>query len=308
MELRDFDLNLLLVMDALFEEGTLTRAAQRLRLSQPTISAALAKLRSQLGDELFIRASGSMQPTARAQALRPAITGILQSVRSDVLAQADFAPSTYHGTITLSLSDIGELEFLPRLLALLEAEAPGARLRSVVANPQDLAAMMDAGEVDLAIGYFPDLVTAVFKQQLLFRHGSACIVRNDHPTIRKTLTLEDYLAARHIAVAPAGRLRDVVEATLAAQHLHREVALEIPHFINLPFLVEASDLVATVPQPLAQQFARICALRVFEVPFAVPALEIKQLWHKRYDGHPRLQWLRRIVARVIQNRPHLGVA
>lgn len=113
MELRDLDLNLLLVLDALFEEGTLTRTAQRLRLSQPTISASLAKLRGILGDELFVRANGRMQPTARALALRDAVASVLKTVRLEILCQGGFDPSSERGAFTVSLSDIGELEFLP---------------------------------------------------------------------------------------------------------------------------------------------------------------------------------------------------
>jgi DNA-binding transcriptional LysR family regulator len=307
MELRDLDLNLLLVLDALFEEGTLTRTAQRLRLSQPTISASLAKLRGILGDELFVRANGRMQPTARALALRDAVASVLKTVRLEILSQGGFDPSSERGAFTVSLSDIGELEFLPRLLSRLARDAPQAALKSVVATPVELSTAMDLGEIDLAVGYFPDLTTSVFKQQLLFQHSSACVVRRDHPTIRRVMTLDDYLSAKHVVIAQKGRIQDVVEVGLAAKGLHRRIGLQIPHFVSIPFIVARSDLVATIPRPLAIQFAAICDLRVLDPPFPIPTIEIKQLWHRRFDGHPRLKWLRNVVAEMCQNRPVMGV-
>jgi DNA-binding transcriptional LysR family regulator len=306
MELRDLDLNLLLVLDALYEEATLTRTAQRLRLSQPTVSAALAKLRQVLGDELFVRSGGVMQPTARAQALQPVVSSVLNTIRTELLAQAGFEPASAGGAFTLSLSDIGELEFLPRLLRRISAEAPNLEIRSVVATPADLATAMDLGEIDLAAGYFPDLNTSVFKQQLLFRHRSACIVRRNHPAIGADMTLDDFLAARHVAVAQQGRVRDVVELGLAAQGLRRQIGLQTSHFVSVPFLVAASDLIGTIPRPLALQFAAVCDLLVIEPPFPIPPIEVKQVWHRRFDAQPRLRWIRQIVAETSQNRPSLG--
>jgi DNA-binding transcriptional LysR family regulator len=306
MDIRDLNLNLLLVLDTLFEEGTLTRAAQRLRLSQPTMSASLSKLRQALGDELFVRVNGVMQPTARAISLRPAVASVLKTIRQEILSQAAFDPASETGVITLSLSDIGELEFLPKLLGRLSREAPEITLRTVVKCPHKLSLAMDLGEVDLAIGYFPDLVTSSFKQQSLFRHRSACLVRRDHPSIGPDMSLEDYLGVRHIAVAQEGRTQDVVELGLSARGLHRNIGLQISHFVSVPFLVAESDLVATIPRPLAMKFASICDLIVLEPPFPIPLIEIKQLWHKRFDGHPRLRWLRQLVAEISQNRPSLG--
>jgi DNA-binding transcriptional LysR family regulator len=308
MDIRDLDLNLLVVLDTLFEEGTLTRTAQRLRLSQPTMSASLAKLRVVLGDELFVRANGIMQPTARAISLRPAVTSVLKTIRLDILSQAAFDPARENGAFTLSLSDIGELEFLPKLLDRLGREAPDATLRTVVERPLELALAMDLGEIDLAVGYFPELVSSSFKQQSLFRHRSACLVRRNHPTIGPDMTLDDYLAARHIAIAQEGRMQDVVELGLATQGLQRRIRLQISHFVSVPFLVAQSDLVATIPRPLAVQFAQICDLLVVEPPFTIPPIEVKQVWHKRFDGHPRLRWFRHVVAETSQNRPSLGTS
>jgi DNA-binding transcriptional LysR family regulator len=169
-----------------------------------------------------------MQPTALALALRGAVASVLKTVRLEILSQAGFDPGSETGAFTVSLSDIGELEFLPRLLSRLARDAPQAALKSVVANPVELSTAMDLGEIDLAIGYFPDLTTSAFKQQFLFQHSSACVVRGDHPTIGPVMTLDHYLSAKHVVIAQKGRIQDVVEVGLAAKGLHRRIGLQIP--------------------------------------------------------------------------------
>ncbi|WP_145203746.1 LysR family transcriptional regulator [Sphingobium sp. B2] len=168
VELRRLDLNLLVILDALLEEPTITRAAQRLQLSQPTVSAALARLREVLGDELFVRSHGTMNPTALAMSLREPVSNVLRSIRHDILARSGFEAGTSRDTFVISLSDIGELEFLPGLMDQLAKAAPHVRVKTISCNPEALADAMDAGEIDIAIGYYPDLTTSVFKQQVLF--------------------------------------------------------------------------------------------------------------------------------------------
>src|SRR5260370_23096173 len=167
-----------------------------------------------------------MQHAARALALRGAVASVLKTVRLEIIYQAAFDPDSEPGAFTVSLSDIGELEFLPRLLSRIARDAPQAALKSVVATPAELSTAMDLGEIDLAIGYFPDLTTSVFKQQFLFQHSSACVVRCDHPTIGPVMTLDDYLSAKHVVIAQKGRIQDVVEVGLAAKGLHRRIGLQ----------------------------------------------------------------------------------
>ena len=306
LDLRRLNLNLLLVLDALFEEGTVTRVGQRLQMSQPTISSALARLRAVLGDELFLRVNGVMQPTERALQLRVPLSAILQSVRVDILANAGFDPAKDRGEFTISASDIGELEFATGLVERLAERAPGASLRVVIRDPKSLAEAMDAGEVDLAIGYFPDLRTAMFKQQLLFHHGSVCIVRRDHPELADGISLTQYFHARHVAVAQDSRLHDVIELAVGqVPGFRRAVALTLSHFVNVAFVVARTDLVGTIPRPLALRQASIYPLAVFETPFDVAPMEIKQVWHRRFDSSPRLVWLRKLVAEMSQHKPSL---
>ncbi len=304
-DFRGFDLNLLLTFDCLMEEKTITKAAERLQVSQPTVSVSLNKLRTALGDELFVRSAGTMQPTARAMDLRDPVRRIIEAIRSDVLEYADFDPIGYRGTFTLSLSDIGEMEFIPKLLKAFQTAAPNATMQSVVADPYHLSSALDAGEIDLAMGYFPDLTASGFKQQLLFMHPFACVARKNHPEIAGRITMEQFLNATHVVVVQPGRKQDLFERALAEQGIARRVALKVPHFISVPYLIAETDLIATVPRPLATTFAVTCDLQVLEPPMDSPLIEVKQVWHRRFDRSPRLIWLRSLVSSISQNKPHL---
>ena len=305
MDLRRLDLNLLVVLDALFEEPTVTRAAQRLQLSQPTVSAALSKLREVFADELFVRAHGTMNPTPLAMGLREPIRDVLRSIRSNILAKSGFDARTSHDTFVIGMSDIGEIEFLPGLIQRLQEVAPSCCIKAVTCNPEVLAEAMDVGSIDLAIGYYPDLTTSVFKQQVLFFHSTTVIVRAGHPEYATGITAEQYLQARHIAVEQQSRHHDIIENALAQHDVVRNVMLTVSHYVNVPALVAQSDLVATIATPLARRAAEQYPLVRHEVPFDIPPREIKQIWHRRFDNAERLIWLRSQVASLSQNRPHL---
>jgi len=305
LNLKQLDLNLLSIFHAVLEAGTLTSAAAQLNLSQPTVSAGLAKLRTLMGDELFVRSNGRMLPTPRALQMKEPLARIFQSIQSDILSTAGFEAATDKGVFTICLSDIGELEFLPRLIGRLALSAPDVSVRSIISDPKTLSEAMDRGEIDLAIGYFPDLKTAVFNQQVLFTHGHSCIARRDHPIIRGELSVAQFAQARHLAVCQETRMFDVVEQAMAQHAIERHVALTISHYVNVPLLVSQSDLIATIPKPLASSFAEIYPLSIFEPPFSIPKLEIKQVWHRRFHNSARLAWLRGLIANMSQNKPSL---
>ncbi len=305
MELRRLDLNLLVVLDALFEEPTITRAAQRLRLSQPTVSAALAKLREVFGDELFVRTNGMMNPTPLAMNLQQAVSEVLRSIQTKILAKSGFEASTSRDTFTIAMSDIGEIEFLPGLIQGLQEAAPFCHVKTVTCNPEVLADAMDTGDIDLAIGYYPDLTTSVFKQQVLFSHSTTILVRAGHPEYADGITAGQYICAKHIAVEQHSRHHDVIEDALTKQGIVRDVVLTVSHYVNVPALVAQSNLVATIATPLARRAVEHYPLVLHETPFEVPLREIKQLWHRRFDNGERLMWLRGLVTSLSQNRPHL---
>jgi DNA-binding transcriptional LysR family regulator len=302
-DIRKVDLNLLVVFDVLLRLQSVTRAAEELGMSQPAMSLALNKLRHALGDPLFVRGSRGLSPTRRAESLAVPVRQVLDQIRNDVLRQPNFDPAATDRTFTFNMADVGELVFLPRLRAHLQAAAPGANIRAVSTPPGELAAALESGEVDLAVGYFPQLQGAVIYQQRLFSHSFACIVRKDHPVFRAQMTKKQFLEADHVVVDQEGKSHELFEETLAAQGLARRVALRVPHFLAIPLIVAESDLVVTVPYAIGASFAKMADLKLLRPPIQVGTPEVKQHWHARFDHDHANRWIRGVVAELFLDRP-----
>lgn len=298
----NLDLNLLRVLGALFEEGQATKAAVRLSLSQPAVSHALAKLRSSLGDELFVRESNALKPTPFAESIREPVRRLLEIVANEIVHVRDFDPATTRRRFTISTSDIGELVFLPQLLRHFSAVAPNATLRSLSMRPADLESAMAEGVVDLALGYFPDLSGSSFFQQKLFEHRFACLVRRDHPAIGPKLTLEQFLSADHVVVAQEGRSQEIFEKRMLDLRLRRRVLLQSPHFMSVPLLVAHSDMIATVPRAVGRAYCRMAPLRLLVPPIRIPSIPLRQFWHRRVHSDPSVTWLRKSIAELFLRR------
>jgi DNA-binding transcriptional LysR family regulator len=297
MDWRAVDLNLLVVFQAMLEHRGVTRAGEALGLSQPAMSASLARLRELIGDPLFVRSGTEMKPTPRALELAEPVRRVLDSVRSEVLQRSEFDPVATQRIFTIITPDLGEAHFLPPLLARLETEAPGARLRTLARPPFAAAAALEAGEADLALGYFPDLQKAGFFQQKLVDVPLVCLVRKDHPTIGKHITQEEYLAARHAVVRPDGRGQEV-DQLLAPPGGPRRVVVEVSHFMSLLPILEGSDLLAVVPRDLARLCTRYASLRIVQMPIETPSITLHQFWHERFGKDPGHVWLRGLIKEV----------
>jgi DNA-binding transcriptional LysR family regulator len=294
MDISRVDLNLLVVFAALCEHQSVTRAGAAIGLSQPAMSAALAKVRDLFDDPLFVRTGGGMKPTARAEALAEPVRRVLESVRSEVLQETRFDPRTTARTFTLIMPDIGEIAFLPRLLARLRTEAPKAAVRTLAMPPPAIEHALESGAADLAVGLFPDLTKAGFYQQRLFRNSFVCVAAANHPELAEPLTLRRYLDASHAVVSPEGRTHDLFDRELQKLGYVRRVRLEIPHYLSLPEIISASDLIATVPRDIGLMFARHAKLRLLEPPVKV-VFDVKQYWHERAHKDPVNVWLRQHV-------------
>ena len=294
MDLRAVDLNLLVVFAALAEKRSVTRAAETLGLSQPATSAALARLRTLLDDPLFVKAGLEMRPTPRAAQLVAPVRRVLDMVKEEVLQARAFDPATTERSFTVLTPDIGEINFLPRVLAHLAAAAPQANLKALSMPPLAAADALESGAADLAVGYFPDLHKPGFFQQRLFRNEHVCIVRRDHPTIGKTLSLRQFLAASHAVVRPDGR-EHVFERFLQDKGLKRRVRLEVSHFMSLLPIVSSSDLLATVPRDMAHVCVRHADIRMLETPMKSPVIDVHQFWHRRAHKDMAHAWFRGVV-------------
>ena len=294
MDLATLDLNLLVVFDAMVTHRSVTKAGQALGLSQPAMSAAVSRLRTQLVDPLFVRSGSVMKPTPRALELTEPVRRIVDIVKTDVLQRARFDPQTTTRMFTIAMPDIGEVNFLPKLLERFATEAPGAKMRTIAQPRTSAAEALESGLADLAVGYFPDLQRAGFYQQKLFDNSHVCLLRIDHPTLGPRLTLKDYLAASHAVVRPEGR-EHVFDQFMQQRGLRRQVAVELSHFMSLLPMLECSDLIATVPRDLADVCIRYGTLRVAEVPVKSPLIAVHQFWHSLVHKDPANTWLREVV-------------
>jgi len=296
------DLNLLPIAFALYDELSVSRAAQKLGMSQPAVSRALHKLRTIFNDALFIRAPTGVTPTPRAHALVRATRPLVERLREDLLTEERFNPALSTRTVSIALSDVGEMVFLPKLLERLRARAPQCTIRSVSMPPGQLVNGFEQGEIDLAVGYFPDLTKHNFLQQRLFTHHFACLMRAGHPRRAKRLSLEDFLAMEHAVVHAEGRSQEIFERFLERKRIRRKVVLLTPHFLSIPIIIAGSDLVATVPHALAIYFTRMSRDLAFAMPpFDVAGFDVKQHWHRKFHNDPRTRWLREQVANLFND-------
>jgi DNA-binding transcriptional LysR family regulator len=296
---RKLDLNLLSVIVALMDAGSVSRAALDLGLSQPAVSGSLAKLREHFNDPLFVRSTRGMAPTPRGAELVSAARDILQQVRERLQPEVVFTPATSSLPFTFALSDVGETVFLPKLLKALADAAPESQVRSVSLRPDRLSHALEEGEVDLAIGFFPDLRGSDFFQQRLMTHHFVCLLRADHPVQGSRLTLGEFLSLEHAVVHSSGRSQEVFEAYLEARGLTRRVRVFTPHFMSIPRLIVQSDMLVTVPHAVGIQYGTPThGLRVIEPPFKSPLIELKQHWHRKMHKDARNVWLRRLVSQL----------
>ena len=296
---RKFDFNQLAVLAALLESGSASEAAKRLGVSQPTVSGTLAKLRGHFDDALFVRTATGMAPTPRGAELASAARDILRQVDERLRPEIGFDPALSQRDYVFALSDVGEIVFLPRLLRALAKASPGTTVRSVSLRPAALQEALANGTVDLAVGYFPDLQAADFFQQRLFVHHFVCLLRADHPIRGSRLTMTEYLSLEHAVVHSEGRSQEILESYLATHGLTRRIAVVTPHFLGIPKLVAHSDLVAAVPHAMGISYGNpLHRLKVIDLPFESPRIDLRQHWHRRVHKDARNVWLRKTVSQL----------
>ncbi len=298
MKLTDIDLNLLVVFDRLLQEGRVSRVAESLGLSQPAVSNALRRLRAVLDDELFLRTPAGMAPTPYALQLAQPVAQALQTLQGALNVRASFDPARSERCFTLAMTDVGEIYFLPVLMKTLAREAPGVTLRCVPVADASLREDMAAGRVDLALGSLPQLQAGFF-QQALFRQRYVALMRADHPlaSASSPLSTAQYRQAAHVRVVSAGTGHGRVDEALQSLGVVRQVKLTVPHYVALGQVLGSTDLLATVPQRLAERLAGPHGLVARPLTLRLPHSTIAQLWHGHLHRDPGHQWLRMAVAR-----------
>lgn len=287
------DTKLLRLFEALYRTASVTRAAEQLGQSQPTVSIWLARLRRELGDPLFVRTPAGMQPTPRAQALIGDARAALAALQRLGQPQRGFDPATETRRFRICTTDASHITLLPRLLAHVRGCAPGVQLEALRID-EGSAALLQAGEADLAVGLVPGL-DASFHEQTLFPQDWVCLLSAGHPRVGEQLSLRQYRDEVHVDVA-AGTGRPLLEAALKRRGVVRKVVLQLPGFLGLVAIVASTDLIATLPRQIGETLADVGGLRVLPPPLPIPSFSVKQHWHGRFHDDPANRWLRGVCA------------
>ena len=297
MNVTDIDLNLLRAFDAIASEGSVTVAGERIGLSQPAMSNALARLRALFDDSLFVRTPRGMRPTPFAQQLAQPVREALRLIQGALQQHAGFDPASSGNTFRVSMSDIGEMVFLPGLLERVKRDAPGVRIEVARISIKDTHAQLEAGELDLAVGFLPGLTTGM-RQQPLFREHYVCMLRADHPVIGARISAKQFRLAAHVLVSYAGTGHQVIEETFVREGLSGRIAARVPDFLVVPMILARTELIVTLPSRVAAVFAQLGRFKVLELPIGMPSFEVRLHWHQRFHQDPANRWLREVMAEL----------
>jgi len=290
------DLNLMKLLVALLETRSVTAAGAVLGLTQSATSSALKRLRELCADPLFVRTPRGMEPTPFALRFGEDVRIALRGLDASFARQSAFDPASAVKSFRLALSDVGEYVFLPPLIAVAASAGPQLKMETEAVPREALAAALTEGRIDLAIGAQPAMKGGI-RQQTLFRESQALLVRAGHP-LAKRATRAALRAARYVVVAPRETHHYSAEGLLDDLGVSSQVAVRVPHFLAVPRILEASDLVVVLPRMIARLFAESGKLVWRELPVASPTLEVRLSWHQRFEEEPANRWLREHCVRL----------
>ena len=305
LNFRNLDLNLLRVFDQVMSERNLTRAARNLSMTQPAVSNALSRLRAAVGDPLVTRSGYGVEPTSRALALWPSVADALRQLESS-FAPGDFTAAQAKLTFILAMADATAASLMPGLVKIIEHDAPGVSMRVLPLLTRDPRRLLDEGQIDMAVGFFPAVLAdltaqaqsdgmAAFDHQRLYSGEYVCVMRNGHPLARGSLTLKRYCEARHLLVSFSGRPFGFVDEALASRGLKRHVLLTVNQFFTAGRVVSASDLLTVLPRHFVKVTGMASELTLRELPFPVAPVHVDSLWHRRQAQRSDHAWLRLAV-------------
>jgi DNA-binding transcriptional LysR family regulator len=308
IDIKEIDLNLLIILKILLNENNVTKASEKLNLSQSATSHALNRLRKMFNDPLLERSRTGMRPTARAIALQGSLEHILLEIEQ-LVEEPIFRPEVATGTVRIAASDYATTVILPSLLKQLARESPYIDIECYDWHPDTLE-WLRIGEIDLALGvaHFNDSDNQ-FRSQKLFPESFASVVRADHPIIQNSITLESYLSWSHALITITGSPiasikkshKSHVDRILEESGVKRRVMLKLPHFLSAALIIDGTDLILTLPRRIALLFKNISNIAVFEPPLDLGVYEYMQVWHARSDNIPLQAWIRNTIAAQTQD-------
>ncbi len=279
---------------ALLQQGTVTRASRSLGMSQSSLSHHLERMRSRFADELFVRIGNQMAPTPFAERLGNAaakVLGVLDHELGDAVA---FDPSTTTREFRIGLNEVGAITLLPKLARALALAAPHARMAPVHGEASDFAKALGSGGLDLAVGYFDDVEKGLI-QQLLYRREYVCVARLEHPKIGRQMSLEAFADAPKILTRGVSSTASGFELEPKKERSDAAISVSGQQVAAIPFIVSSTHLIALIPREVYEMFNPIAPMKIVELPFAIPVVEIRQYWHPRMAGDAAVRFFREVV-------------
>jgi DNA-binding transcriptional LysR family regulator len=300
----DISLRHLKVLSLLLEVGSLTRAAQILDVSQPTVSKALARLRAHFGDPLLVRVGAVMRPTPKALELAEPLRALLTASGALRASTQAFDPMTSTREFTVLVTEVGMVQFIPSLMRRLEGAGPGLSLRAIPLDTRPFEPRLEAGEADVAVAFLPEAAQTV-RRQRLYADGYLSVVRKGHPRLAEVAGEDGFWRERHVVMTSVSaghaanrRLGEILSARLRAD----QVQVRVPSFVVGAFVAARTDAVATMPARLAQVLAEDLSLQVFAPPFEIAPIQIDQFWHERVQQDEGHRWLRGTIFQMVGAR------
>ncbi|MGB7192603.1 MAG: LysR family transcriptional regulator [Collimonas pratensis] len=309
MHISRIDLNLFVVLDTIYAEGNITRAAKALSLTQPAVSHALARLRELLGDPLFIRQGSSMLPTPMTRSLIGPVRQALQTLEVSVKHGNQFDPASSRRSFNLGLTGVLEARLLPPLMQLLQAQAPMVAINSVRVERRQLASELAAGTLDIAVDVLLQRPAEIHSTPLS-RDALVVIARQDHPALQEGvgLDLDTYLAQSHILVSSRRTGPGIEDVELARMGRQRQIGLRCQHYHAACHVVSASDLLTTMPEHYAQIANLNLPNRIYPLPLPTPTLDVYLYWHENAELDPANRWLRAVLGQLFPEQNRLATA
>lgn len=307
---RTLDLNLLRVFDAVMAEGSVTRAAERLAMTQPAASHALKRLHEAVGEELLLRTAFGMRPTARAEALWPQVRAALAQLQG-ALSPPSFDPAVDAATFNIAMADATAAMLLPGIVSAIEGERALANVRVLPLTTRDPRRLVEEGDADLAVGYFPNAIAAIVAQggdatlhhRQLYATEYVCVMRRDHPLASQELTLDAFVEAHHLLVTFSGRAHGFVDEALHALGRQRRIVLTVNQFATAGSVVARSDLLTVLPRQFLPATGVEHRLVEKPLPLSLSAVTVEMMWHLRKDDDPAHRWLRERVVAAAAKQP-----
>ncbi|ARV62901.1 hypothetical protein BZZ01_07535 [Nostocales cyanobacterium HT-58-2] len=299
MNYEQLDLNLLTVFDAVMTELNVTRAADRLHMTQPAVSNALKRLRHLLNDELFVKVPSGVSPTPKAMEIWQPIRDALTQIRR-TLEPSQFDPATATIAFTIAMNDLTANLILPKLIAVLEESAPDIDVRIIPNTHINAPILLEQAEIDVAVGVFPH-PSARLRSHTLLTSPFICVMRRDHPLAGKKLTLERYVQAKHLLVTLTGESTGLIDPILQERGLQRRIALTVNQFAIAPRIVANSDFIAILPTRIVEMSGLVEQLHLAPLPIEIAPSILKMMWHERNHRHPAQEWLRSRLIEICSN-------